>query len=290
MTEVNPVGSGEHHFEPMTVGMILDRAFRLYTENFSLMFGITAVFNLPLIVIQAIPTLLINRRGSPVPLVAVLVSGLISLLTLMVVYPLVTGAITKAVSDKYLGNPVTTAGALAEAWGSVGTLVVTQVVAGLIIIGGFMLLIVPGILWALSYSLIAPVVMVEAADRKTRRVYSLTGEPKTAPVTMDSAEIRRRSWNLVKGNRGKVFIVVALFFVMTLLLQSGGNWVTSLVFDAASSLNALVQSVVASFVSILISPLQTIAITLLYYDFRIRKEGFDLEMLSQAIGSPSVQA
>src|SRR4051794_39759819 len=75
------MGSGEHQFEPMTVGMILDRAFRLYSENFPLMFGITAVFNLPLIVIQAIPTFLINRRDSPLPIVAALVSLLISLLT-----------------------------------------------------------------------------------------------------------------------------------------------------------------------------------------------------------------
>lgn len=285
------MGSDDHQFEPMTVGMILDKAFRLYTENFPLMFGITAVFNIPLIVLQAMPTLLmINRRGSPLPAGAALLSLLISLVALLLIYPLVTGAITKAVSDMYLGNPVTTAGALTEAWQSVGTLVVTQVVAGLIMILGLMLLIVPGILWALSYSLIAPVVIIEAADRKTREVYSLTGERKRVPVTMDSSEIRRRSWNLVKGNRGKVFVTVVLFVLMSILLQSGGNRVISMFFDGASSLHSLIQSGFDSFIGILVSPLQTIAITLLYYDFRIRKEGFDLEMLSQAMGNLPVQA
>jgi hypothetical protein len=36
-------------------------------------------------------------------------------------------------------------------------------------------------------------------------------------------------------------------------------------------------------VSIFLTPLGIVATILLYYDLRIRKEGFDLEMLSRAI-------
>ncbi|HKY08117.1 MAG TPA: hypothetical protein VJQ55_07750 [Candidatus Binatia bacterium] len=35
-------------FEAMTTGVLLDRAFRLYTANFALMLGITAVAYVPL--------------------------------------------------------------------------------------------------------------------------------------------------------------------------------------------------------------------------------------------------
>jgi hypothetical protein len=61
-------------------------------------------------------------------------------------------------------------------------------------------------------------------------------------------------------------------------------------FGAGSNLARVIQSMIGNVVAIVVAPLQTIAITLLYYDFRIRKEGFDLEMLSQAIGKHAVKA
>jgi hypothetical protein len=38
-------------------------------------------------------------------------------------------------------------------------------------------------------------------------------------------------------------------------------------------------------VAIVAAPMVALSITLLYYDLRIRKEGFDLEMLSRAVGN-----
>jgi len=266
--------------------MILDRSFRLYAQNFSLMFGITAVFNLPLIVLSALP-LLTSSTGRTFPAIAVSLGGLVSLIALLVIQPLVTGAVTKAVSDKYIGNPATAAASLKEAWGCVGTLLLTQFVAGLVVILGLMLLVVPGILWMLSYSLIAPVVIIEAAGRG-RQVLSLTG--RSVPVVMERSDIRRRSWDLVKGNRGRIFIIVAAIFVLTMLLSAGGGSVTSMFFDATSRMGGAIRTIISDVIQIVVTPLQTIAITLMYYDLRIRKEGFDLEMLSQAIGSPTVSA
>jgi hypothetical protein len=281
----------EQQFEPMTVGMVLDKAFRLYTQNFLLMFGITAVLNIPLLVVSLLPQLVTYDPRSPIAFgIAGLLLALVSLVTVFVIYPLATGAVTKAVSDKYLGNRVTIGDALREAWGCVGNLLLTQWVAGIIVIFGLILLIVPGVLWMLSYALIAPVVIIEASDRKQRKVYSLTGESRTVPIIMDRTDIRRRSWDLVKGNRGKVFIIFAIIFIMNVLLSGGCSWITSLIFDPASRMRLPIQTTLNNIISLFVSPLQTIAITLLYYDFRIRKEGFDLEMLSQAMGGPALDA
>jgi hypothetical protein len=271
----------------MTVGTILDQSFRLYAQNFSLMFGITAVFNLPLIVLSALP-LLLASTGRTFQAIALSLGGLVSLIALLVIQPLVTGAVTKAVSDKYTGSPATAAASLKEAWGCVGTLLLTQFVAGLVIILGLILLVVPGILWMLSYSLIAPVVIVEAAGRGQRQ-YSLTGQ-RTVPVVMERSDIRRRSWDLVKGNRGRIFIILAVIFVLNMLLGAGGRSVVSMFFDATSSTAGAIRAIFSDVIQIVVSPLQTIAVTLMYYDLRIRKEGFDLEMLSQAIGGPTVSA
>jgi len=45
----------EQQFEPMSVGMVLDRAFRLYTQNFPLMFGITAILHAPILLVSLFP-------------------------------------------------------------------------------------------------------------------------------------------------------------------------------------------------------------------------------------------
>jgi hypothetical protein len=271
MPSVTVRGMIEHQFEPMTVGMVLDKSFRLYSENFPLMLGITAILNLPVLLLSFVPLFLqIGQPGLILTLLLALFSIVLGLVTVLVIYPLVSGATTKAVSDKYLGNPVTIGSALKEAWGCVGTLLLTQWVAGIIVAVGFLLLIVPGVLWMLSYTLIAPVVMIERiADR---------------------GEIRRRSWDLVSGNRGKVFVIILVLTILPLIISAGINSFTSLGFAANSQILKSVQSIISQCIGILISPLQTSAITLLYFDFRIRKEGFDLEMLSQAMGTPRVDA
>ena len=283
----------EHQFEPMSTGMVLDGAFRFYAQNFPLMLGISAILNVPILVLTVLPVFLARAGSSPfLAVTAAISSMLIGLVALLVVYPLVTGATTKAVSDTYLGNPVTVGSALKVAWRKFGTLLMAQTVAGMIVLLGFILLVVPGILWMLSYTLIPPVVMIEAAERKgARPVPSPPGDPGRGTLRItDRGEIRRRSWELVKGNRGKVFVVLFVFVVVQVLLATAGNWIAGMGFGAGSNLARVIQSIIGNVVTIVVAPLQTIAITLLYYDFRIRKEGFDLEMLSQAIGKHAVKA
>ena len=64
----------EHQFERMTVGMVLDRAFRLYSQNFPLMFGITAVLNVPLLIVTAWPLLMVIVGSRPSIVAAATVS------------------------------------------------------------------------------------------------------------------------------------------------------------------------------------------------------------------------
>jgi hypothetical protein len=42
--------------------------------------------------------------------------------------------------------------------------------------------------------------------------------------------------------------------------------------------------------SVLAAPISTISFTLFYYDLRVRKEAFDLQMMMQAIGAGPAQA
>jgi len=70
--------------------------------------------------------------------------------------------------------------------------------------------------------------------------------------------------------------------VIQWLVGYGIGTVYTLFFDPGSAGGRLVQTAVTGVAQIVLSPLLIIADILLYYDFRIRKEGFDLEMLSRA--------
>ena len=255
----------ENNFEPMTTGMVLDKACRLYINNFVLMIGLSAILNIPLLVFNFLSA---SIRPTNANILGVLIGLVAFLFVMLIIGTFISGAITMAVSDIYLGNIVTAGAALSAAWRKGWTLLKTQIVVGLIVWVGLLLMFVPGILWSLSYILVAPVVMIEGLKK--------------------GREIRHRSWGLVKGNRGKVFLVFVVILVIQILVQAGVGLMTTVSFGVGNG--AYISSILDGLVSILLSPVSAIAVTLLYYDFRIRKEGFDLEMLSRSIGGPATEA
>lgn len=261
------MSTSEHSFEPMTTGMVLDKTFRLYLQNFPLMIALSAILNIPLLVFTFfMGASRINVTN--VNVFAVLIGMLAFLIAMIIITPLITGATTRAVSDIYLGNPVTASSAISMAWSKAWTLLKTQLVVSLIVALGFMLLFVPGVLWFLSYALVAPVVMIEGSSV--------------------GREIRHRSWGLVKGYRGKVFVIFLVVVVIQLLVQAGAAFMAVMSFGVGNL--PTFSRISDGIISILLYPVSAIAVTLLYYDLRIRKEGFDLEMLSRAIGNPSPEA
>lgn len=250
------------HLEPMTAGMILDRSFRIYIQNFALMVALSAIVNVPLLTL-AVGAPLLAQTNLVFACLAGLVGVLTGLLALLVVGPLVTGAVTKAVGEIFLGNEITALGTLKFAWNYVWTLLVTQLVVGVVVFVGFLLLIVPGIMWMLSYSIVAPITVLE----KTR----------------NRPEIRRRSWKLIQGNRWKAFVVLVVVLIAQ-FLPSSASFIFQLSYGPGSVTAEVVRGLISGIASLLTYPLVPIAFTLLYYDLRIRKEGFDLEMLSHDIG------
>jgi len=94
-----------------------------------------------------------------------------------------------------------------------------------------------------------------------------------------------RSWELTRGLRGKVFgtlfVTVLISYVMPQLVVTGINS-----FLSAGGNNSLQTFfvVLSSLIGILLAPILPCALTLLYYDLRVRREAFDLEILSEQLG------
>lgn len=252
-------------FEAMTIGALLDRAFRLYANNFSLLLGITAVAYVPLYALMLlIQSSLTGGVSVTASLSALVAQVIFIILWASIALPISTGAATFAISERYLGNPVNSADALQRALKNLWTMSIAQLSAGARIMIGFILLIVPGILWSLSYALIIPAVMVEGL--------------KAGPSL-------KRSADLAKGHRGKVFAIMVVINLLVVLLSSGVGSIAKLFLTVESTGGAIFANAIDSLMTILLTPLGIVANILLYYDLRIRKEGFDLEMLSRSFGT-----
>ena len=250
-------------FEPMTTGALLDRAFRLYTSNFSLMLGITAGAYVPFYLIMLALQSGIGAHFQSLigGLSALLFQLLFMIFWASVAFPIASGATTYAISERYLGNDVAIGDALRRGLSHFWPLSIAQITATLRVLIGF-LLIIPGILWMLSYSLIVPAILIEGQ----RALPSL-----------------RRSSDLVRGYRGKVFWVLLIVNLLQAVLAGGVDMISHLLFGSASASGEILGAALGNLLSIFLAPLGIIAAILLYYDMRIRKEGFDLEMLSRAL-------
>jgi hypothetical protein len=254
----------------MTTGALLDRAFRLYTGNFSLMLGITAAAYVPfyLIMLAIESSFSGSLQAQGVDLATLLFQIAFIVLWASIAFPIAGGAATYAISERYLGNNVTIGESLRLALIRFWTLSVAQIIATIRVMFGFLLFVVPGILWMLSYSLAVPVILVENQKATT----SL-----------------RRSRDLVKGHRGKVFCVMLIINLLQVIPIMGVNMISGMIFNTQTGGGAVLNSAIINLASIFLTPLAIVATILLYYDMRIRKEGFDLEMLSRAI-TPSTES
>lgn len=224
-------------FQPMDLGEILNTTFNLYRDNFTLFAGICAVIVVP-------EAVLLSLFAVSHSTIFVLLAALVSL----TVPFLLTGALAQAVSARYLGRPMTIAQAYqALGSGTILTLVAVSFLSGILVLIGLILVVIPGIYLAVRFTVASQAAVLEREG-----------------VT-DSL---RRSWRLVEGKWWHVFgIVVVVSILVGVLERLAGSLGSSIAGDVLGT------GLSTAIVGILIQPIQAIALTLLFYDLRIRQEG-----------------
>jgi len=119
--------------------------------------------------------------------------------------------------------------------------------------------------------------------------------PSSAFESLRGRKALRRSWSLSREARWKIaatfLLVIVLGLTVGVGIQSAWRWLAVLIWRAWPSghhfLGAIYLPsghVLAALLGVLLRPLFPIAVTLFYYDQRIRKEGFDIEHMMQSAG------
>jgi len=272
---------------PMDYGDLLDFSIKLYMRRFPTFVAIWGVVFVPLFGLLALVqiNLLSGAQtaagaSSPEEALAALSAGLMGLLiilgVLLVGQPIATAALTRAVSEAYLGRSPTLGECYAETFKRFTGLLGAILLRGILLTVGFLLLIVPGVYLSVAYLFIGQIVMLENSG---------------------GYAALRRSAALVRGYWVKAFVVMVLVAILTWVVSfvfSGPGYVLDIVagakqttgpFGAPPSMARAIYEVAANAVAnILVGPFAIVATTLLYYDLRVRKEGFDLQVMAQGLG------
>jgi uncharacterized membrane protein len=248
---------------PLGVGEILDTSFSLYRRHFGALATVSLVCTgLPLVL-----RLFVEAAGG---LFTHLTLALVYMLSLVVLSLIATGATVFIVSESYLGRPLTAREALMRATPYMGRILIASLLMALVIGFGFLLLVIPGIMLGVGLAVAIPAVVLEA------------GRSASGALS--------RSWELTRGSRWRIFglgltlfvllyiPVIAISGLVAVLVPRGGAAAFG-----ASSTATIIALAIGGVVQLFIYPLFYCVLTVTYYDLRVRKEGFDLELLASSL-------
>lgn len=306
---------------PMSTSQVLDRTFSLYRHNFLLFAGIAAfppalvLLGQLLLLFLARPFSLPGRTpssvASPMMTAVTIASGGILIFALWLVgYAMAAGASVHAVSRVHLGHRV----GIGESYrlirahiGSIlGIVIIIFLCVFVVIALGAAFFVIPVVLKAsgaglgdpmasVAFVLVGVLVLLAAAACGLFLFAKLfLAVPACVLEKLGVIESLKRSWSLTSGSVWRLILVI----VLTLVIDYSISGVLSIPYlvgialvvtkkDPSLLLPFVIWQYVANFLSkTLADPIASISAALIYYDQRVRKEAFDLQLMMEAIGPP----
>jgi hypothetical protein len=244
---------------PMGIGEILSTAFQLYRRYWRTLLAIAAVVVVPLTLLQYLFGDLVRTQGETTRNGVVVetarwsvgIAGLVAALAAILMYLVLTGAITRAVAAEVVGEDPSVEQSYRFGFHRLGSVLLVSVLVGLATIGGLILFIIPGI-----YIGIRLCVSIEALVVEGRR----------------GTEAMGRSWGLVGGHWWHAFGTLVVAGLLT-------GIVNAVITAPFGSTGWFVQGVVAAVATVVTMPYGVLVGVLLYLDLRARKERLTLETL-----------
>jgi hypothetical protein len=276
--QLTPMGAPTPlRLRPLEIGDLLDETFRMYRRHFFFFAGLSVILSIPQAALagftyHALSGLFqINNPSQPPDLSGLsstLAADGVFFLVIVALLPFSYGAVTYAACESALGRPITLAGVLTGVLRRYFRLLGYGV---LIAAMALVFCLFPLWIWIwVGWAVVMPVMFVEN-------------------VGLGAA--MGRSWRLVQGRWWRTFLILFLMFVL--------SYVVSIALSAFITLGQTLLEIVVSpavvlwisgatsvLVSSLVDPVIQIALVLIYFDLRVRREGLDLFQLAQQVGPP----
>ena len=277
--------TGPLPLHPMMFSDLLDGSFRLLKANLGTIVLVAAVFLIPVNLVAAFfqrdllggygfldfaqdPSLL-EEAADPAASNAPLVGGLIAGLATVLVTPFIGGATSMIVAASYLGGELRAGPAMRATGRRFLVLLAVFFLTLLLKLGGLLLCLVGALIPMAFFLVTTPVVMVEEARPIQAMARSVTlVRPRFWPVMAIGIGSGVLAWFL--GN-----VLATPFSIAALAVGYRWGWILA-------AIGAILPALITT-------PFVSILATLVYFDLRIRNEGFDLQMIAAELarGAPS---
>lgn len=263
---------------PLGIGETLDVAIKLYRARFATLAKTVAVVVTPVYLFSTLVTLSLpneddlatsfDATGTEadfgdfwVFLAGFLVVGLAT----FIAGQLATAASYKVVGATYVGEDVEWQESLKFAVRRLRSLIWLTIVYGFLLVLAFLACIVPGIYLGTMWAVALPVLLLE--DIRGRKAL-------------------KRSRELVQGRGWQVFALLLLSMILTSIV---GGALSGLLVGLVGNIDNELLEAVANLIgntagAVLTTPFSAAVIMVIYFDLRVRKEGFDLELLARNVG------
>jgi len=267
---------------PLSVGEIIDVAVKIWRRHFAILAKIVFVVVAPVQIVSALVAASVTTGGGINTVDATgnttvdggrLAAFLAGMFTAQILSGLAflisSAAVLRAVSVAYLGGTPDWRESLRAATGRLGSLLWLAFLMGGGLVLAALALFFPFVWLGVSWSVAFPALIAE-------------GQRGTGAL--------RRSFRLVKGRWWSVFGALFLAFLLQFFIGLvvgvplgflTANW------DSASAGSLIVSTLISVVSSVITTPFMAAVLVLIYFDLRVRKEGFDLELLSQGVGIPT---
>jgi hypothetical protein len=276
---------------PRSVTELIDAAFQLLRRHYLQFVSISAVFLIPVIIIQTLFMRAPAQGQIPNP------GWFLAFLPVVMLALLGSSAVVVGVSDSYVRDRVDVGHAIRRAMsrffpiigGTIGMYFAFLVIAmgigivAAILVGGLAVLKLGASVGVLMALIVFPA-MLFAMLATFARIFAVP-----LVIVLENTSISgafARSIALTKGSVARVIGVFVLTFVILFALLGLMLAVTAYLSTQAPRGQAI-YSVMAGTLNIFIYPVFTVFITLLYYDLRIRRDGFDLEVMEKELLGPN---
>jgi hypothetical protein len=269
---------GPIEMRPLGVGEILDVAINICVRHAGTLLRLVLLIVLP---VQALSTLVtlsledevtgpLEEGGDGTPTVdgefwlGLAGFGVVMLLTVLA-GAFATAACFRAVSEAYLGRDPSWRESLRFAGRRLHSVLWVVVLSAIGVVLGAFLLLVGAVAFYVFWSVAVPVVLAE--DRRGRKALA-------------------RSWRLVRGRWWPAFGVLVVGALLGAILGYGVAALLELLPTESGSVGDTLLAGLGQFVAAAVTTPLTAAFTVvLYFDLRVRKEGYDLQLLAERLAS-----
>ena len=259
---------------PLSIGEVLDAGFSLFRHRFGPLLLAVLVPFVPLSILGTLVVASTDEHAFDVNTTqtddsgAAVAGNLVGAFIQGAALALAIAACFKIISDAYLGERTDWRDSLRFGARRILPLIVAYIVLSILLMISFVLFIIPFFYVGVKVAMTFPAIVFEREGP-----FGAIG----------------RSWTLTRDSWWRTFGTLLVLALLMFVLYFAIGLVLGAAIGAADMDNEVVFAILSTLlniVSIAITyPLAAAILTVIYYDLRVRREGFDLQLLARGVGA-----